>query len=128
MPEVVEIWGEWTKGKRSHKGQPLPPDQMPQPDRVVSLVAPSAIDSAIGARSRAERTRFLRQLRDEGRIYCDKNGKLTQSLRRGSHGLRSAYVFRCEAVQIPQVPRESGQSTASQDGSSRGGIRQILEI
>lgn len=79
---------------------------LPPLEPVVSLVAPDAVDSVIGARDRNERIRFLQQLRDEERIFCDK-GRLTQSLARGSQGLSRAYCFRCPASQIPKVPRQT---------------------
>ena len=79
---------------------------MPPIEPVVSLVAVDAVDRVIGARNRAERVVHLRRLRDEGRIFTDK-GRLTQTLARGTHGLRRAYVFRCRASEIPSVSRES---------------------
>jgi hypothetical protein len=53
MPDVVEVFDQFTKGKRTRRGQRIPNPPLP----VVTLVAPAKIDAVIGARDRGSATR-----------------------------------------------------------------------
>jgi len=103
MAEVVEI-ASFVKGKKTRRGEPLPPEEMPQPE-LVTAVAPSAIDRFLGSRDASERTRHLRRLRADG-ILIHNRGRLTQKIR--GHGIPTAYVFRGAAESVPRIehPRQ----------------------
>lgn len=96
MAEVVEI-PDFVKGKKTRRGEPLPPEEMPQPE-LVTAVAPAVIDAFLRARSYGERIRHLRELRDEGMLIHSK-GRLTQALR--GHDVDRAYVFRGCVAGVP---------------------------
>jgi hypothetical protein len=100
MPAVVELHDQYVAGKRSHGfGRHLANEDKPEPEPVVTLVAPGEIDRFIGARSYAERLRHLRRLRDDGLLISQK-GRLAAQQRRGSP---RAYAFRCAAHEVPMV-------------------------
>lgn len=98
MAAVVEI-PNFVKGKKTRRGEPLPPDEMPQPE-LVTAVARSEIDRFLGARDMGERTAHLRRLRDEGVLIHNK-GRLTQKVR--GQGVPTAYCFRGPAESVPRI-------------------------
>jgi hypothetical protein len=99
MPDVVEVFDQFTKGKRTRRGQRIPNPPLP----VVTLVAPAKIDAVIWARDRAERNAHLRKLRDEGILLHDRH-RLQQSIR--GHEVQRAYAFACREAEIPRIRRE----------------------
>jgi hypothetical protein len=118
--DVVEIWddgngGGFVKGKRTRKGRPLAPGEAPEPEPVVTLVRSGVLDNFIGARNRAERLAHLRRLREEG-VLIHSKGRLQQSLRRDSHGVRRAYVFRVKADEVPRIERQAAPASADRHG------------
>lgn len=116
MAQVVELHDEFVKGRKTRDGRPLPPDEMPQPERVVTMVAPDAVDDFLGARSVAERVAHLRRLRDEGLLICHGRGRLYQYVR--GQGVRTAYVFRAPAHDVPRIDQRT-------PGKKRGTISRI---
>jgi hypothetical protein len=98
MPEYVEIFDGFVKGRKTRRGRPVP--NAPEP--VVTLVHPDSIDGFLGARSHTERLRHLRDLRDRGILIHSKN-RLTQAVR--GQGVSRAYVFRRRADEVPRVQR-----------------------
>lgn len=98
---VVEI-PDFVKGRKTRRGEPLPPEEMPRPE-LVTAVAPSEIDAFLGARSPDERRRHLQRLRDEG-ILIHAKGRLQQRIR--GQDPSWAYVFRGHAEQVPRVKRQ----------------------
>lgn len=93
---VVEI-PDFIKGRKTRRGEPRPPEEMPRPE-VVTAVAPSEIDAFLGTRSPAERVRHLRWLRDDG-VLIHSKGRLQQRIR--GHDVCRAYVFRGYAADVP---------------------------
>jgi hypothetical protein len=83
---------DFTKGKRTRRGRPLPPNEMPEPFPVVAIPC-EEIDAVIGARNVEERRRFLRQQKLLGRLVTDE-GRLTQRVRVGEGRRVRMYVFR----------------------------------
>lgn len=107
----MELYDEFVKGRKTRGGQPLPADEMPRPEPVVTLVAPDAVDEFLGARSLRERTAHLRRLRDEGLLICHGRGRLYQYVR--GQGVKTAYVFRCESWAVPRIdPASRGSGSA----------------
>lgn len=107
MAGVVEI-PSFVKGKKTRRGEPLPPDEMPRPE-LVTAVARSEIDRFLGARDANERTAHLRRLRAEGRLIHNK-GRLTQKVR--GQGVPTAYVFRGPAEAVPKIERQHPSDVA----------------
>jgi hypothetical protein len=101
MAGVVELHGEVVKGKQTRGGRPLPEAERPKPEPVVTLVTHGEIDRFLGARNLSERTAHLRRLRDDGLLISRGGGRLYQDVR--GQGVRTAYVFRCEAHEVPLV-------------------------
>jgi hypothetical protein len=59
VPAVVELHDQYVAGKRSHGfGCHLANEEKPEPEPIVTLVAPGEIDRFIGAETYAERLRL----------------------------------------------------------------------
>lgn len=116
MAAVAEI-SDFIKDKKTKRGAPL----AVKPE-LVTAVASWAIDDVIGARSYGERVVHLRRCRAEGRLISNP-GRLQQSLRRRSHGVRRAYVFRGPASHVPRIKREPRERTRP-----AGGVGRVIEV
>lgn len=104
MPGVIELHDQYVAGKRSHGfGRFLKNEEKVEPEPVVTCVAADEIDRFIGAESLTERLRHLRRLRDEG-LLIHQPGGLQAQMRRGEP---RAYVFRCQAHDVPRVGRRA---------------------
>jgi hypothetical protein len=103
VAQVVEIYDQFVKGKKTRGGRWVPNDEKPAPEPVVTLVTHGEIDAFLGARSLGERLRHLRALRDGG-LLIHRPNRLSQDVR--GQGVRSAYVFRCAAHDVPRIERE----------------------
>lgn len=88
---------DFRKGKKSRQGEPLPPDEMPEPQAVVA-VTPEEIDAYLGVRDARHRTKRLRGLRDLGALVHEPD-RLTQRVR-----LRDGRKVRCYVLR-PGVDR-----------------------
>ena len=105
---VVEI-PDFTKGKRTRRGQPLPPEQAPVPF-LATVVTRDSIHDFLRSRTSDERDAFLRRLRRRG-LLVHEGGRLTQRVRTGrtlASGYAETercYVFRGCAHLIPRVRR-----------------------
>jgi hypothetical protein len=111
LAQVVELNDQFVKGRKTRRGRPVPNDEKPTPEPVVTLVHPASIDDFLGARSYGERLRHLRRLRDEGLLIHGRR-MLLQRVR--GQGVERAYVFRCQAHEVPRIearpaPREPGR-------------------
>jgi hypothetical protein len=85
---------DWQSGRKTRRGQPLPPGQMPPMEEVVVVESHEALD-VFGCRDRAELTRFLRGLRAEGTLVVTEKHRLTSVVRKtGDRGFYRAYVTR----------------------------------
>jgi hypothetical protein len=104
LAEVVELHDQFVKGRKTRRGRPLPNDEKPAPEPVVTLVHPASIDDFLGARSYGERLRHLRRLRDEGLLIHGRR-MLLQRVR--GQGVERAYVFRCQAHEVPRIEARS---------------------
>ena len=100
MPPIAIA--DFTKGKRTRRGKPLSPEQMPEPFAVVA-VPRSEIDRAIGARSEGERISFLREQKLLGRLVTDPS-RLTNRVRLPDGRRVRMYVFR---ESVPPIRRRS---------------------
>lgn len=79
MPAVVELHDQYVVGKRSRGfGRHLANEDKPEPEPIVTLVAPGEINRFIGARDNAERLRHLKHLRDEG-ILIHRKGNSSRN-------------------------------------------------
>jgi hypothetical protein len=118
MAEVIEIFGQFVKGKRTRGGRPV----HREPEAVVTLVATGAIDDFLGARSAYERTEHLRRLRDEGLLIHDSDHRLTQKV--AGQGVKRAYAFRARADDVPRIPaaRPRPEKTQRRDQPGRGSV------
>jgi hypothetical protein len=105
MAQVVELHDQFVKGRKTRRGRPVPNDEKPAPEPVVTLVTHGEIDHFLGARSLSERTAHLRRLRDDGLLICRGGGRLSQDVR--GQGVRSAYVFRCPAHDVPRIEQRA---------------------
>lgn len=114
MAEIVELFDQFVKGRKTRNGRPLPRSEMPEPEPVVTLVHPDEIDRFVGAETYGERLRHLRRLRDEGLLIHGRR-MLLQRVR--GQGVERAYVFRCRAHEVPMVehrpPRRNPRVTGS---------------
>lgn len=131
MASVIEIWADgdsgFIKGKKTTRhGEPTGIKPLP----VVTLVSCQKIDAFLGARSYAERLAHLRDLRDREPpvLICDSGPRLTQSLARGSQGVKRAYAFACREREVPRIDRSESRAEAKPVGSSSGGVRKVLEV
>jgi hypothetical protein len=104
VAQVVELHDEFVKGKKTRRGRWVPNDEKPAPEPVVTLIAPGEIDRFLGASTYGERLRHLRRLRDEG-LLIHNPGLLLQRV--SGQGVERAYVFRCQAHDVPRVERGS---------------------
>jgi hypothetical protein len=104
MSDVLEIWddgngGGFRKGKVTRRGRPLPPDEMPPAEEVVTLVHPAKVGAFLNSRDRAELLAHLSRLREQEILIHDR-GRLQQSVR--DQGVRRAYVFRRRSDEVPR--------------------------
>jgi hypothetical protein len=126
MASVIELHECFTKGKVTRKTKPLPPEEMPKPEKVVTLVAPDSIESFLGAHNRAEVTQHLRKLRDSGLLITDKGARLTQSIK--GQPIKRAYCFGTSAETVPRIDHRESRSGNRPTGSASGVVRKILEV
>lgn len=126
MASVVELHDCFTKGKVTRKGKPLPPEEMPKPEKIVTLVAPDSIESVLGAHNRAEVTQHLRTLRDSGLLITDKGARLTQSIK--GQPLKRAYAFRATADCIPRIDHRVSKTEDHPIATARGSVGRVIEI
>jgi hypothetical protein len=118
VPGVIELHDQYVAGKRSHGfGRFLKNEEKVAPEPVVTCVAADEIDRFIGAENLTERLRHLRRLRDEGLMICQPGG-LQAQMRRGEP---RAYVFRCQAHDVPRV----GRRAASPKRTGRGRVGRV---
>lgn len=82
----------WQTGKKTRKGSPLPPDEMP-PTETVTVVPLREGMSEFGCRTRTELDRWLRLQREMGRLVCER-GRLTQRVQMANGRRRPCYVVR----------------------------------
>lgn len=123
MASVIELHESFRKGKQTHKGKPLPPEEMPPVEKIVTLVAPDSIQSFLGAHNRKEVTEHLRKLRDSGLLITDKGPRLTQSIK--GHGLKRAYCFKTSAVTVPRIDHRVSRT---EDHSIGTGTIRVVEV
>ena len=116
---MVELHDQYVAGKRSHGfGRHLKNEEKVPPEPVVTAVAPAEIDRLIGARTYADRLRHLRRLRGEG-FLIHQPGRLTAQMGRGKP---RAYVFRCQAHDVPRVDRSLPAPGARSAKRRTGGV------
>ncbi len=97
MPRSAYLITDFITGKSQSKRSGFKPDVIPE----VVAVEPHAVDRVLGVRTREERFRVLRALRDRGMLVSRPAGRLTHRVRfddgKGGSVRPRLYVFMADS-------------------------------
>jgi hypothetical protein len=101
---------DFRQGRKTRKGRPLSPDEMP-PAELVTVVSPGEAREFFHAPSDERLRRHLRGLRDLG-FLVHEPGRLTIQVKLPDGSRGTGYVFRGPASGVPRLRRRRAVYTA----------------